>query len=157
MSTITNEINMAYSSLRTQNLQQSQKSQEVRETEEKETQAAAPKGVSPSMDVVEISAAGRQAAVPPSGGTEETAGESTSSSSAAAFLSALEEEDATESSVFDTLLEDDDSSVTSSEIYTLSESELKTLVTEGTITRVEMETELTRRNGGAAAVSSADA
>lgn len=32
MSTITNEINMAYSSLRTQNLQQSQKSQEVRET-----------------------------------------------------------------------------------------------------------------------------
>jgi len=58
--------------------------------------------------------------------------------------SASSETTSTESAVSDLIDEEDD--VTSSDLYTMTESELRSLVSDGTITRKEMQDELQRRS-----------
>lgn len=51
------------------------------------------------------------------------------------------------SEVSTTSLSEEEETVTDSDLYTMTETELQSLVSEGTITRADMEDELARRAG----------
>ena len=104
-------------------------------------------------DTIEISAEGQKAleqlkaakaspkpvpSAPQASTTEETTSET----------AALTEETSANASIVAELTEDDES-VSTTDLYTMSESELQSLVSEGTITRKEMQDELERRSGSA--------
>ncbi len=104
-------------------------------------------------DTIEISAEGQKAleqlkaakagpkpapSAPQATTTEETTSETT----------AVTEDTSSNASIVAELTEDDES-VSTTDLYTMSESELKSLVSDGTITRREMTDELERRSGSA--------
>ena len=105
-------------------------------------------------DTIEISAEGQKALEqlkaakaapkPTASAPQASSAEETTSETAA-----VTEETSANASIVAELTEDDDDSVSTADLYTMSESELKSLVSDGTITRKDMQDELERRSGSA--------
>lgn len=127
------------------------KASKTQENGTKVEDSSAVTATSGKSDTIEISAEGQKAleqlkAAKAAPKPSQSAPKTSTAEASSTETASVAENTSSNASIVAELTEDDDDAVSTTDLYTLSESELKSLVSDGSITRKEMLDELERRS-----------